>query len=173
MPRPIKPRPIETIIGPSIAYVPLTQDKFALIDADDAERVGTLCWHVYQNNTSGNWYARRRDGEKRQPLHSFILGVEEGKTVDHINNSATLDNRKCNLRHASANLQVWNRRMLRSNTSGITGVHFEKNKNLWRAVIIHHNKRIGLGRFKNQLDAAHAYNEAARKLRGGELCQQP
>jgi len=161
-------REVEYPIGPSIAYVPLTQGLYALIDADDAERVGHHNWHAAFNKTSRRFYARKRAGGGRLPLHSFVLGKEEGKTVDHISRDS-LDNRKCNLRMATASLQAWNRGMLRSNTSGHVGIFWEKKKSLWRALIIHKNKRIGLGRYKEKEEAIKAYEMAARKLRT-ELC---
>jgi hypothetical protein len=166
MPRLILPRPIEIPIGPSIAYVPLTQGQYALIDSDDVHLVQDYAWYAALNASSGLFYAKRRDGDARMPIHHAIMGKVEGKTVDHINCSESLDNRRANLRHASANLQMWNRRTFKNNTSGFTGTFWEAKKKLWRAIIVHHNKRINLGRFKSQIDAARAYDTAALKLRG-------
>jgi len=61
--------------------IELTQGKFAIVDADDFDRVSEFKWH-YQN--AGTGYAVRRqhigmkDGKqilKRISMHRFIIGV--------------------------------------------------------------------------------------------------
>jgi|SRR5882762_1673172 len=165
-------RPVIVPIGPSIAYVELTQRQYALIDSEDAERVGKHNWHTAWNGTSSHFYARRRYlcGENKSNrhffLHEFILGKLENHTADHIFSERTLDNRKCNLRQATENHQAWNRRIPSNNTSGFRGIYFDPKKKLWRAIIVHRYKRIGLGRFKSKTDAILAYDRAAIDLRG-------
>lgn len=166
MPRLILPRPIEIPIGPSIAYVPLTQGLYALIDAEDAERVGKYAWHAALNSTSGHFYARRRVGNARMPLHDAILGEREGFTADHICSERTLDNRKCNLRHADRNQQVWNRRLPKRNTTGFRGVFHEPDKNLYRVVIGFQGKQFRFGRYRCKIEAARIYDREATRLHG-------
>lgn len=49
------------------------------------------------------------------------------KNYDHINRNE-LDNRKENLREASPQQNVFNSSIAKNNTSGITGVHYDKKK---------------------------------------------
>lgn len=51
-----------------------------------------------------------------------------------------------------------------SNTSGITGVFFDKSKQKWRAYITFKNKKYNLGVFENKEDAIQARKEAEEKF---------
>lgn len=166
MPRLIVPRQIETPIGPSIAYVPLTQGLYALIDREDAERVGKYAWHAAFNRTSGHFYARRRLGNARMPLHDAILGKKEGFTVDHVSSENTLDNRKANLRYATRNQQASNRAARIEKVSGYRGVHWEPKKKLFRVIIGFNGKQIRGGRYKSAIAAALRYDKIAKEFHG-------
>lgn len=55
---------------------------------------------------------------------------EHPKYIDHINHDKT-DNRWCNLRNVSKQENEKNIPMHKSNTSGVTGVFFDKTRNKW------------------------------------------
>lgn len=81
---------------------------YVIVDEDDYERIENLSpWH---ENDSG--YAIKRckiNGERITfRMHRLILGVPKGLVVDHINGDR-LDNRKCNLRCVSQQLNCLNR----------------------------------------------------------------
>ena len=101
-----------------------TQGKWALIDIEDYE----IC--------SGRWtyshgYFTRTKKYKRQYLHRLIMNATKDQIVDHINGD-TLDNRKCNLRIVNKSLNTLNRHNLdKRNTSGYTGVFWNKKKKYW------------------------------------------
>lgn len=96
-------------------------------------------------------------------MHHHILPQREGFVVDHINRNR-LDNRRENLRYASAEESMRNRGRFRNNTSGYKGVHWNKASQNWLASIRAGGKQLHLGCFLTPLDAAIAYNNAAVKL---------
>lgn len=60
-----------------------------------------------------------------------------------------------------------NRKIPKHNTSGFKGVCYEKRGGgEWRAAITANKKRYRLGSFRTAVEAARAYDEAARKLHG-------
>ena len=91
------------------------------------------------------------------------LGRGDKSVVDHINGNG-LDNRKANLRIASATENGRNRRRHSNNTSGFKGV--KKDKGRWVANIGGSKNRIRLGSFETPEEAHAAYCEAANRLHG-------
>jgi hypothetical protein len=91
----------------------------------------------------------------------IIKDVPFGYCIDHINGSG-LDNRRANLRLATASQNAANSRH-RKSRSGFKGVAFAKDKRRWRASIVANGCRKHLGYFTNPRDAALAYDHAAQK----------
>jgi len=60
--------------------------------------------------------------------------------------------------------------MSRSNTSGFKGVYWQKAAKKWAVTISSGNSTIYIGIFEDVLQAARAYDEAARKLYGEFAC---
>jgi len=87
--------------------------------------------------------------------------------VDHINGD-NLDNRKKNLRLCTYAENNRNRKPLENKTSKYKGVGLNKNYKIktWQARIVKNSKRYSLGYFKNEKEAALAYNQAAKKYFG-------
>ena len=78
-------------------------------------------------------------------------------SVDHINHDGC-DNRIVNLREVTAREQSMNTRLSNSNTSGVKGVSFLKDRGKWRASANIDGKKTNLGTFYDLKDAI-----AARK----------
>jgi hypothetical protein len=151
--------------------VPLTQGKFALVDAEDAERVMQFKWFAL--NKGGWWYAGRQRREPRtirgQPgksytlyLHRFLLDAPDGTDVDHINGDG-LDNRRANLRICTHAENSYNARVTRSR-AGYKGVRADGTR--WRAAIHQHGREISLGSHATPEEAARAYDRAATEIFG-------
>jgi len=97
-------------------------------------------------------------------MHRQLLTPPQGQCIDHINGNG-LDSRRANLRFATAAQNAWNSKK-RSPRSTYKGVWFAKDKNKFRAAIGHNKKRIHLGYFDSPIDAAKAYDIAAKKHHG-------
>jgi hypothetical protein len=98
-------------------------------------------------------------------MHKLIMACPAGKVVDHINGDK-LDNRKTNLRICTLNQNSKNRVPNRSSRSKYKGVDYDTRTNVWRARIRHNYKHIFLGYYINEVDAAAAYNTAAKEYHG-------
>lgn len=167
MPRLILPRPIIFPIGPSIAYVPLTQGQFALIDSEDVERVGMYRWCADFAEGTQTFYARTHAkiaDRNSTRLHRFILDLEIG-FCDHRNGN-TLDCRKSNLRGASREQNRWNSKTPKNNSSGIKGAQYNKRNDNWYSYIQIDGKKRFLGQFSTAQMAGNAYQKASVILQG-------
>ena len=149
-----------------VTKIPLTQGKVALVDDEDAERVQQYRWFAV-NGHGGRWYAGRNvpdanGGQRRIHMHRLLLGDEcEGKDVDHIN-SNTLDNCRENLRACTRAENMHNMRARSRGRSRYKGVAWEERSKRWRAMIRITGHRRHLGYFVCAIDAARAYDDAAR-----------
>jgi hypothetical protein len=149
--------------------IPLTQGKYAIVDPEDFERLNKHKWHaVKQNNT---FYAIRCTGPARKTtyirMHREIINPPDHLVVDHINHNG-LDNRKANLRPATRAQNNYNKVAIKRKgaTSKYKGVAWKKDKNKWRAHIYFNGEGIFLGYFKDEIQAAKAYDKAAKKYYG-------
>ncbi len=146
--------------------IPLTQGRVALVSDQDWFWLSQYKWYAHRINRC--WYARTniRVGFRQRniKMHRLLLGFPTCR-VDHRNCNG-LDNRRCNLRRASNQQNVGNRRRNLNNKSGVKGVHWHKVGNAWCAKIGQNGKRIHLGLFKTRKAAARAYAKAAKKWFG-------
>lgn len=147
-----------------VAYVPLTKGLEAVIDANDAQLVEGFNW--FSQNTYAARSIKDECGRRKiLRMHNLILGTKCGFFVDHINRN-TLDNRRQNLRYATASENQRNRGVSSNNISGLKGAHWDRSKGRWRPEIKANGKRYKLGYYLTAEEAAEAYAEAAKKLHG-------
>lgn len=154
--------------------IPLTHGRVALVDEGDLPIVSGIRWTAQVRKSPGNelWYAvsERKRGQAIL-MHRLILGLKaRSEQCDHISGDG-LDNRRSNLRLASNSQNQANRRKNaclrgRPTSSKYKGIYWDKTRHRWRAVLRHNGKLYRIGRFRNERDAAAAYDLLARKLFG-------
>lgn len=144
--------------------IQLTRGYVALVDDEDFERVNAIKWHA-QPNHAGIVYASANIRHTRLKMHRFILGTHDGLQVDHIDGDG-LNNRRSNLRECLTIHNNWNTRKWRNGKSQFKGAWYDKRDEVWRSGIMCNGKKLYLGTFHNELDAARAYDWAASKLFG-------
>ncbi len=151
--------------GYTFRRIRLSRGQYAKVDVEDFEKLNKHKWCAIPKRDT--FYAKRQGYKNgRQTtiaMHQQIMGFPPRRFVDHRNHDG-LDNRKANLRIATPRENAYNvRKMLKSCSSKYKGVSYDKDKNLWRAYITYNGKRIYLGYFVNEQDAAKAYDNAAKK----------
>lgn len=151
---------------PGARWIPLTRGAFALVDADDYERVVAHRWYLTPvTRKSRKVYARTHaDGTRRkQPMHRFILDVPPGVAVDHADGNG-LNNRRSNLRVATKAQNMWNvgPRLGRP----LKGAAYNRLRNKWYSAIQANGEHHYLGCYETAEEAARAYDEAAVRLHG-------
>lgn len=97
-------------------------------------------------------------------FHRIVTNCPKNKIVDHINNNNTFDNRRENLQITNYTLNNRKSQKHKKKTSIYKGVYYNKLNRNWRAQIVINWKAKHLGCFKNEKDAAIAYNKAALKF---------
>lgn len=145
--------------------IKLTQNQYTLVDNKDYLWITRHKWYIsstgYAIRTIYLGGGRANQICKTIRLHREILGVRDGE-VDHANRDK-LDNRRSNLRIASHQFNSANRSKPKNNTSGYKGVYWDKKKKRWKAQIKVNQKKVYIGRFKDPIEAAKAYNRMAVK----------
>jgi hypothetical protein len=149
--------------------VKLTQGQVALVDDCDKALVDGYKWCAAWNYNTRSFYAiahTYRDGKRTTvSMHRIILGLSRGTQGDHRNHD-TMDNRRDNLRPATASQNAMNRRRRSDNTSGMRGVRQYAQTGKWVARIGIGGKLKHLGYFLTPEDAYAAYGRAAAEHHG-------
>ena len=147
--------------------LPLTQDKFAIVDAQDLPRLSRYNWCVVK--TDNTCYAVRYCKRKQTFMHRLITSAPPHLVVDHINHNG-LDNRKDNLRLCTRAQNALNQRARKGTSSRYKGVYWHERDKRFYAQISHKGRRHHLGSFKSEIKAAKAYDKKAIELFGQFAC---
>lgn len=139
--------------------IPLSRDFVAVVDLDDYVRVTAYIW--YAGERRGLTYAFTDSLGKSTAMHRFLLDVGKGIEVDHIDGNG-LNNTRSNLRIATHRQNLQNRRPTAGRYT-YKGVSYHDHSSLYRARITVNGKQLNLGYFKCSIEAAQAYDKAAKE----------
>lgn len=148
-------------------------DTLTFVDDEDYEYLNQ--WKWYLQVTDGKQYiirsvpARENNGIRTsKSMHIEIINRHfnlEYEVIDHKDGNG-LNNQKCNLRPCSQGGNVKNRCSAKSSTSKYLGVGWDSYNKSWKAQIRIKGKSTHLGSFQDEIDAAKAYDEAAKLYHG-------
>ena len=144
--------------------IPLTQDKFAIVDAEDYEELSKYKWHVMKCRRT-EYAARYSTSRKYILMHRVLLNAPPHRLVDHRDGNG-LNNRKHNLRLCTHQENLYNQRPRLGTTSRFRGVCWRKTRRKYDAKIQKDGKRYYLGYFHDEIEAAVAYDIKAMELFG-------
>ena len=131
-----------------------TENKF-MFDKEDYKKIKDFCWRELNNG-----YLVASIGGKQTYMHRLIMDAESSEyMVDHKNHNVK-DNRKCNLRICTQLQNSMNAGLRGDNTSGVTGVWYDKKNGKWCAEIRCDHKKIYLGTFNDFYCAVDARRKA-------------
>ena len=156
--------------GCAFRKIPLTKGKFAIVDPEDYERLAKYKWFLSESPTSSyaaRWQRCREGGlRKKIWMHREVIDIPKHMLCDHINGNG-LDNRAANLRTATVSQNLCNRPKTKAKTrSKYKGLEWDKAQKKWKARIQHDGRKIYLGSFSKEIDAARAYDKKAKVLFG-------
>ena len=137
-------------------------EKF-YFDLEDYDKIKNFYWE----NNHGYAIARIYNQENQEYIymHRLILDAKNGEVVDHINRNR-LNNLKNNLRITDNFGNARNASIAKNNTSGVVGVSFINNRNMWVAQITVNYKNMNLGYFINKEDAIRTRLRAEKEYFG-------
>ena len=122
-----------------------------------------------------NYVVGYKKGQSRHPIRMsrLIMDCPRNLQCDHINHSKC-DNRRSNLRIVDNKQNKWNSLKQRTwyghpTTSKFKGVSWDKKNKKWMVSLCVDGRRLSLGRYEDEIEAATRYNDVA-KLEYGEYC---
>lgn len=150
--------------------IQLTNGFIALVDDEDFEYLNQWKWRAMKGRTTHyavrGTNSRKGVGYKSILMHRVIMKVRDTKIfIDHKDHNG-LNNQKANLRACTASQNGANRMPRPNSSSKYLGVLYYKPRQNWLARIRKDHKTTFIGYFKNEVEAAIAYNRKAIELHG-------
>lgn len=143
---------------------------FVMVDDEDYAWLARYSW--CRNPGHKTDYAVARVDGRVQQMHRLILQPPPGLRVDHKNGNG-LDNRRSNIRLATASQNQQNKPVSTLNRTGFKGVSRAPKPNLRRPFYVQlkiDGRRKNIGWFATAEEAAAAYDKAASELYGEFAC---
>lgn len=138
-----------------------------IVDDEDYEWACQWAWCWGLRGTKHNReYAIRSDALRGLVyMHRDILNAPYYLWVDHANGNG-LDNRRTNLRICTPAQNIAGKNVYQKATSMYRGVHYDKKGECYQAQVACRGKRITVGCYDNEEEAARAYDARAREEYG-------
>ncbi|MBK7366197.1 MAG: hypothetical protein IPI97_14865 [Nitrosomonas sp.] len=157
--------------------IPLTRGQSAIVDDHWFDYLNQWKWHAQWNEYTKSFYACRKvkkeNSWKEQKvlfMHNVVANTPAGMLCDHIHHN-TLDNREDELRNVTKSQNCINKRIQKSNTSGVVGVFRRKERGTYKAKLTFEGRTVLNKTFKT-LDEAVQAREFAEKKYFGEYANQ-
>lgn len=153
-----------------VMAIPLGRGLVALVDDADYGRVSAYTWYAFIREGRPTYARARRlkraNGQNGAPraferMHRYILGVGAGIQIDHRDRDG-LNNVRSNLRVCTTEQNAQNRRAY--GETGFKGVYRDRRR--FVASIESGGIVRRLGRFDDPIEAAIAYDTAAKQIFG-------
>lgn len=140
--------------------IQLSQGKYAFVDDKNYKKLSKYKWHAQKFGKY--WYATRTEVVL---MHRQIMGLKKGNPllVDHKDRDG-LNNQKKNLRSCTKSQHQHTQKRKGTGVSKYRGVSWNKKRKRWQAKIQFQGKTIMIGSFKNEKQAALAYDNKAKEL---------
>ena len=148
-------------------YIVLSQGYVAIVDKQDCA-LADMKWSAFvkrRADGSQRVYAVRGwTKENRMLLHQAVFGPTPND-IDHRDGDG-LNNRRANLREATRSRNSANARKRTGTASIFKGLYFHRKNKTWVAAIMVNGKRVHIGTFREEINAAQAYNFVADEYFG-------
>ncbi len=143
----------------AVKQIPLGEGVYAYVDAGDYEWLSQWAWHLHGG------YAVRHENGKRIYMHREIMQPPDGMVVDHANRNK-VDNTRANLNVCTQQENTLHRSKRNGASSRFRGVSYNGNSGKWVARITFEGRRLFLGYFTEEVEAARAHDRKAAELMG-------
>ena len=146
-----------------IVKIPLSKDKYAIIDSTDNKLISKHKW--YYSHGYAVRHPKMVNGVRKGKImmHRVINNTPISMHTDHINGDR-LDNRKSNLRAVNTPQNVWNSKIERDTTTGIKNVSVSNDG--YQVRVQKNGKRHFVGLFKNLDKAVHCATKFRKEYYG-------
>jgi hypothetical protein len=149
---------------------PKAAGRVARVDDADYALVMAYRWYVLEQDRPGHWpigpYAITNRSAGSALMHKLITGWPQTDHEDHDG----LNNQRSNLRPAPGGRNLQNARKRAGTSSAYKGVSWDPVNRKWLARICVSGHERNLGRHVSEIDAALAYDAAAREAFGEFAC---